>query len=77
MVWNPIAENWGIRSPLSLFVSYDNGISWEKLFDLEQEKGEFSYPALVYEDSFLYLTYPSNRKNFVFRKFSETYLYLK
>lgn len=43
LVCNPVAANWGIRSPLSLFKSQD-GKKWTKLMDFESEKNEFSYP---------------------------------
>lgn len=45
---NPIEGGWPLRSPLSLLVSRDNGRTWNRLMDLETEKGgEFSYPAIV------------------------------
>lgn len=41
-----------------------NGITWEKLFDLEnQEKGEFSYPAIIQTtDKKIHVVYTYNRK---------------
>lgn len=39
-------NNSGIRSPLSIAVSEDNGYSWIKCLDLETEPAEFSYPYL-------------------------------
>lgn len=45
---NPIEGTWPDRSPLSLLVSRDDGATWSRLCDLEDEKGaEFSYPAIV------------------------------
>ena len=44
---NPVADNWGARTPMSLLVSRDNGVSWDKLLDLDSGKGEFAYPAVV------------------------------
>lgn len=63
LVCNPVQANWGMRSPLSLFKSADNGASWSKLYDLESEPGEFSYPAIIADDEGLTITYTWNRKN--------------
>lgn len=63
LVCNPVAANWGQRSPLSLFQSTDDGASWQKLFDLETESAEFSYPAIISEDEDLVLTYTYKRIN--------------
>ena len=63
LVCNPVAANWGLRSPLSVFKSRDDGESWSKLCDLETEEGEFSYPAVVSGKSKLYISYTYNRRN--------------
>lgn len=63
LVCNPVAANWGMRSPLSLFKSEDDGASWQKLCDLETEKGEFSYPAIISFGKMLYISYTYNRSN--------------
>ena len=63
LVCNPVQANWGMRSPLSLFKSEDNGITWRKLCDLESEPGEFSYPAIIASGEGLVITYTWNRKN--------------
>lgn len=50
MVYNPVAMNWGPRTPLDLAVSTDNGHTWGNIAHLEDDperKGEFSYPAIV------------------------------
>ncbi len=70
LVCNPVADNWGCRSPLSLFRSSDNGMSWEKISDLETEPGEFSYPAIIADDEYLHITYTWNRKNIIRVSFS-------
>lgn len=44
---NPIAINWGPRTPLSLAVSGDNGETWQRADDLETGEGEYSYPSLI------------------------------
>ncbi|MGM9568552.1 MAG: exo-alpha-sialidase [Phascolarctobacterium sp.] len=63
LVCNPVAANWGMRSPLSLFVSEDDGFTWEKLLDLETEPGEFSYPAIIAQGDDVYISYTFDRKN--------------
>ena len=63
LVCNPVAANWGMRSPLSLFVSDDDGHSWHKLMDLETEPGEFSYPAIIAAGNEVYISYTYNRQN--------------
>ena len=62
LVCNPVQSNWGMRSPLSLFKSEDNGVTWNKLYDLESEPGEFSYPAIIASEEGLTITYTWNRK---------------
>ena len=62
LVCNPVQANWGMRSPLSLFKSEDNGVTWNKLYDLESEHGEFSYPAIIASEEGLTITYTWNRK---------------
>lgn len=66
LVCNPVAANWGMRSPLSLFQSIDDGKSWERMFDLDSEAGEFSYPAIIASGTKLYISYTYKRVNIVF-----------
>lgn len=70
LVCNPVASNWGQRSPLSLFVSNDDGLSWQKLLDLETEAAEFSYPAIIADGKEIYLTYTWKRQNIACVHFS-------
>lgn len=63
---NPVADNWGPRSPLSLSVSKDNGTTWHRFLDLETAEGEFSYPALSAAENSLHITYTWNRKNIIY-----------
>ena len=60
---NPVAANWGMRSPLSLFISEDEGVSWMRLCDLEMAQGEFSYPAIIAAGEDVYVSYTDDRKN--------------
>ncbi len=63
LVCNPVAANWGMRSPLSLFCSVDNGKTWQRLLDLENQSGEFSYPAIINVGEKLYISYTWQREN--------------
>lgn len=47
LAYNPVSENWGLRTPLDLAISKDNGTTWKTLAHLEDEEGEYSYPAIV------------------------------
>ena len=66
---NPVAGNFGARTPLSLMLSRDGGKTFEKHFDLEAGPGEFSYPALVSRGSRVWLTYTYKRENIAFWEF--------
>jgi predicted neuraminidase len=56
---NPTREG---RSPLSLLMSDDNGVSWPYRCDLETEPGEYSYPALIQtNDGLLHIVYTYRR----------------
>lgn len=70
LVSNPVSENWGERSPLTLQLSEDNGKSWCTVLTLEEEKkdSEFSYPAIEYKNGCLFVTYTYERLNVAFWK---------
>ena len=64
LVLNPVAENWGGRTPLSLALSKDNGQSWSILAHLEDAPAEtglrFSYPAIVHSNQGVAVSYTYN-----------------
>ena len=60
---NPVTEG---RTPLSLFESNDSGDTFVKLFDLETEPGEYSYPAVITDGKYLYGCYTWRREKMVF-----------
>lgn len=66
LVYNPVGKNWGPRTPISLSVSKDNGLTWQKLLDLDGGEGEFAYPAIIAEEDTLYITYTWKRENIRF-----------
>ncbi len=66
LVCNPISDNWGARTPLTVYVSGDNGVTFEKLTDLETEAGKFAYPAVIADKNTVYITYTWNRKKIAF-----------
>ena len=68
LVCNPVGKNWGPRNPISLFLSKDNGDSWEKLADLDasKEKCEFSYPCVIARGNTLHISYTWNRLNIAY-----------
>ncbi len=70
LVSNPIEENWGERSPITLDRSLDNGKTWETVLVMEEflKDSEYSYPAIQYRDGSLYITYTYNREYIVFWK---------
>lgn len=59
---NPVAENWGARYPLSLSVSLDQGNRFTEVLRVEAEKGEYSYPSVVFDGGCLHAVYTWNRR---------------
>ena len=68
LAYNPVCENWGVRTPLSLAVSEDNGETWEHLTHIITENlpDGFSYPAIRCEDGKVHLTYTWNRQTIAY-----------
>lgn len=66
LVCNPVEKDWGPRSPLTLFLSEDNGDSFHRALDLETEPGEYSYPAIIAHGNTLHITYTWNRKKIAY-----------
>jgi predicted neuraminidase len=67
---NPVAGNWGRRTPMSLLSSPDNGATWPGQLDLDSGEGEFSYPAIIAAGGALHVTYTWNRRNIVYHALS-------
>ncbi len=62
---NPIGEN-GVRTPISLYVSADNGLTFSLYTHLTTMQGKYAYPALRYADGCLHVTYTWNRKTITY-----------
>ncbi len=69
---NPVGENWGVRTPLVVLVSDDNGATWGRAAVLENEperpgqKPEFSYPSIVCGSTGPAMVYTRKRREIVF-----------
>ena len=68
---NPVGDNWGARSPISLLTSDDNGNSFSLLTHLITMKGEFSYPAIQYLEGKIHITFTWNRRSIQYFCLSE------
>ena len=66
LIYNPVDVNWGVRYPLSLAYSKDNGKHFEEVLKPECISGEFSYPAITCKGNKLYITYTYKRRKIVF-----------
>ena len=65
---NPVTKNWGERTPLELWRSKDNGMTWSSRFTLENEPGRYSYPALISTKDGVGVTYTYRRESIRYRK---------
>jgi len=59
---NPVSGDWAARTPLSLYLSTDDGDTFRPLMTLEMADGEYSYPSLAAEGSTVYLSYTWKRE---------------
>lgn len=66
LVYNPVGQNWGSRTPLVIDVSADNGMTWIRKLTLEDEPGEYSYPAIIVSGNDMLVTYTWKRENIAF-----------
>lgn len=67
---NPVGGNWGVRTPLVLSVSKDNGLTWERTIALEEGQGEFSYPAIAASADAIYVSWTKDRTAIGFARIS-------
>lgn len=66
LAYNPVAGKKGPRTPLILSISKDNGIKWEDILILENEEGQYSYPAIISKGSKLFVSYTWKRERIAF-----------
>lgn len=66
LIYNPVAEKWGPRTPVSLSMTRDNGASWSAPVDIEGGDGEFSYPAIISDGGRLCMTYTHKRETIAY-----------
>jgi len=72
LAYNPVSGNWASRASLCLAVSYDNGLTWPGSISIEKddnERAEYSYPAIIHYDNRIALTYTWKRQRIVFWEF--------
>ncbi|WJH37421.1 exo-alpha-sialidase [Paenibacillus sp. CC-CFT747] len=65
LVHNPVEGNWAARTPLICSASQDNGETWKEAFVLENEPGEYSYPAIVAKGDRTFIVYTWKRERIV------------
>lgn len=65
VVYNPVGDNWGKRTPLSVSFSEDNGATFTPPLHLETREGEYSYPSVLAEGNGLHILYTANRRTFI------------
>jgi predicted neuraminidase len=66
LIYNPVSENWGPRTPLVVSLSKDNGATWPYTCVLEDDEGEYSYPAIVSVDNQISMTYTWKRERIAY-----------
>ena len=64
LICNPVSDQ--ARTPLSLFLSTDNGQTWPRRLDIETGEGGFAYPSIIATSVGMALTYTWNRTNIGF-----------
>lgn len=77
LLYNPTTRQTGNRSYLHAALSFDNGRTWPKYVVLESEDnaGEgFAYPAVICDDSNIYVTYTVKRRHIKFWQASKQYV---
>lgn len=72
MIYNPVRPEpekiKGLRTPVVLRQSKDNGHTWENEYLLDQGISQYSYPAIVADGNDVYATYTWRRQRIAFWK---------
>lgn len=75
LLYNPVGEVWGARSPIAFSISSDNGETWSEPQNLEyilcdekinDQNVEFSYPAVIADGCDVYITYTWKKQTIAF-----------
>lgn len=72
LIYNPIDGRHGDRNIIGISESADNGRSFTPCMIVEKDDdtdAEFSYPAIICDEKYVYTTYTHYRKNIMFRIF--------
>ncbi len=72
VVYNPIPGNWADRNIVAYSISHNNAETFEPCQVIEKSEdtdAEFSYPAVIADEKYIYITYTHNRKNIRFKIF--------
>ncbi|MCQ2484728.1 MAG: exo-alpha-sialidase [Clostridia bacterium] len=72
VIHNPISADWGDRNIISYAITSDNAESFTEPVTIEKDENtqaEFSYPAVITDTEYLYVTYTHYRKSVMFRKY--------
>ncbi|GAA3413273.1 sialidase family protein [Paenibacillus hodogayensis] len=72
LVYNPVGQNWGKRTPIVISLSRDNGVTWGETLVLEDAPGEYSYPAIVSVGNDVFVSYTWRRSRIVVWQLSLT-----
>ncbi|MCK5157423.1 MAG: exo-alpha-sialidase [Spirochaetales bacterium] len=71
-----VYPKWGPRTPLRISVSRDNGTTWDRVYDLEDQPGEYSYPSLMQgENGDFHVVYTYNRTRIKYVSLEENFYY--
>jgi predicted neuraminidase len=66
MAYNPVAKDWGKRTPLRVALSQDNGKTWPRFKDIETGEGEYSYPSVIAQGQEIFVVYTWKRRSIRF-----------
>ena len=75
VVYNPISESWGSRNIIAYSVTDDNAQTFSEPVIIEEDKvdgAEFSYPAVISDGKYVYITYTHYRRSVMFVKLEIT-----
>lgn len=73
LIMNPTSVNFGPRCPMVAMTSADNGKTWNEELILENrvdpetgKPGEYSYPCVIADGKYVYVTYTWNRRTIAY-----------